>query len=160
MSKRLDILRNSLEKKQACFDSKLSTHFSDVRSANGQPLNDKRNGHVTLNRWEKQNDSLRSLDAGIEVTKNAIEREENKIAFVEAVSEEIPQEILALVTDGTLIQWRKHPNYFFVAGVDKARIIWDLSRKVVAHKYISTIKDKDQWVKFRDVYNKLNAILN
>ncbi|WP_151765452.1 hypothetical protein [Acinetobacter soli] len=157
---RLEILKQSLEKKEKMFDLKLNAHFEDVKSVNGQPLNDKRNGHVTLNRWKRQNDSLHSLNEGIQKTKNAIEREESKIANVQAVSAEIPNEILELVECGTLMQWRKHPNFFFVVGVDKARIFWDFKRNVVAHRYISEIKDKEQWAKFRDVYNGLNKVLN
>ena len=76
------------------------------------------------------------------------------------VSSEIPKAIMDLVEQGTLTQWRKHPNFFFVVGVDKARILWDFDRKVVAHRYISAIKDKGQWALFRDVYNRLNAQLN
>ncbi|WP_151869832.1 hypothetical protein [Acinetobacter sp. TUM15509] len=157
---RLEILKKSLEKKESLFSAKLESHFADVKSANGQPLNDKRNGFVTLNRWESQNESLRNLNQSIDKTKNAIEREESKIAYVEAVSSEIPKAIMDLVEQGTLTQWRKHPNFFFVVGVDKARILWDFDRKVVAHRYISAIKDKGQWALFRDVYNSLNAQLN
>ena len=76
---RLEILENSLIKKQEKFDTKLSEHFADVKSANGQPLNDKRNGHVTLNRWEKQNASLLNCEKEIEKTKEAIEKEKRKI---------------------------------------------------------------------------------
>lgn len=157
---RLEILKQSLEKKEKAFDLKLNAHFDDVKSANGQPLNDKRNGHVTLDRWERQNNSLRSLDEGIQKTKNAIEKEESKIAYVELINQEVPQEILDLVANGKLVQWRKHPTIFFVKGVDKARIVWDTKRNVVAHRYISDIKDKEQWAKFRDVYNALNKVLN
>ena len=57
---RLDILRSSLQKKETKFNDMLDNHFNDVKSANGQPLNDKRNGRQTLNRWEKQNNSLRN----------------------------------------------------------------------------------------------------
>lgn len=71
---RLDILKASLEKKQAKFDKKLDEHFADVRSANGQPLNDKRNGYSTMRRWDKQNDSLSNLQKEIEKTKSAINR--------------------------------------------------------------------------------------
>ncbi|TPS05799.1 hypothetical protein FJV14_00060 [Acinetobacter baumannii] len=158
--KRLDILKQSLEKKEALFNTKLVTHYDDVKSANGQPLNDKRNGFATMNRWEKQNDSLRNLNKSIEKTKSAIDREESKQEYVEYVSSEIPKEIMELVEKGTLIQWRKHPNFFFVVGVNKARILWDFDRKVVAHRYISEIKDKGQWALFRDVYNSLSSQLN
>ncbi|WP_368568149.1 hypothetical protein [Acinetobacter nosocomialis] len=157
---RLEILKQSLEKKEKAFDLKLNAHFDDVKSANGQPLNDKRNGYVTLDRWERQNNSLGSLNEGIQKTKDAIEREELKIALVNQTNKDIPKEILDLVANGELIQWRKHPTFFFVKGVDKARIFWDPKRNVVAHRYISEIKDKEQWAKFRDIYNALNKVLN
>ncbi|RZF53659.1 hypothetical protein EXE30_06705 [Acinetobacter halotolerans] len=157
---RLEVLKKSLEKKEILFNEKLVNHFADVKSANGQPLNDKRNGGVTLDRWDKQNESLRNLKQSVEKTKSAIEREESKIAYVEALSSEIPKEIMDLVEKGILTQWRKNPNFFFVVGVEKARIVWDLKKKVVAHRYIREIKDKAQWALFRDVYNRLNAQLN
>lgn len=75
---RLDILKASLEKKQAKFDRKLNEHFADVRSANGQPLNDKRNGFSTMKRWDRQNDVLSRMQEDIEKTETAIEREEKK----------------------------------------------------------------------------------
>ena len=40
-SKRLDILNNSLIKKESELNRKLDEHFSSVKEANGQPLNDK-----------------------------------------------------------------------------------------------------------------------
>ncbi|OSI07419.1 Uncharacterised protein [Neisseria animaloris] len=52
-SKRMEVLQQSLTKKQTAFDNKLQAHFDDVQSANGQPLNDKRNGQATMNRWKK-----------------------------------------------------------------------------------------------------------
>ena len=78
-SRRLEILHQSLAKKQAAFDKRLQNHFDDVLSANGQPLNDKRNGQATLNRWERQNDGLRTADKEIEKTQRAIEREQAAI---------------------------------------------------------------------------------
>jgi len=159
MTARLEILRNSLDKKQAEFDEKLADHFSTVKAANGQPLNDKRNGRSTLDRWERQNDSLRSLDSGIQKTRDAIEREESKVALVSLANETTPSEILALVADGVLLQWRKHPNTFFVADVEKARIVWDSDKKVVAHRYVSEIKDRDQHRKFAQVFNGLKTAL-
>lgn len=47
---RLEILKNSLAKKQAAFDAAFTEHTDDVKSANGQPLNDKRNGAATFKR--------------------------------------------------------------------------------------------------------------
>lgn len=71
-SRRMEILQQSLAKKQAAFDIRLQNHFDDVLSANGQPLNDKRNGQATLNRWERQNDGLRTANKEIEKTQRAM----------------------------------------------------------------------------------------
>ena len=63
-SARLKMLEQSLKKKEDAFDSKLNSHIDDVKSANGQPLNDKSNGSNTQRRWERQNDALRNLKEG------------------------------------------------------------------------------------------------
>ena len=159
-TKKLEILKQSLVKKENQFDQKLDQHFATVNQANGQPLNDKRNGQATLNKWDKQNASLRTLKDGIEKTKNAIEFEEGRIAGVNHVNGFIPKEILELVDTGELVQWRKHPHTFFVAGVDKARIVWDEKRKVVAHRYAYQITEQEQRSKFVKIYNPLNSLLN
>ena len=57
-TKRLEILEESLKKKQQLFDRRLQNHFDTVKQTNGQPLNDKRNGHATLDKWDRQNESL------------------------------------------------------------------------------------------------------
>ena len=160
MSKRLEILKNSLAKKEQLLNAKFDEHFATVKQANGQPLNDKRNGQATLNKWERQSDGIRTLQKSIETTKNAIEIEEMKIAQVNHINGFIPAEILKLVESGDLIQWRKHPHTFFVPGVDKARIVWDEKRKVVAHKFVSAITVQEQRTKFVRTYNPLNALLN
>ncbi len=154
-TKRLIILENSLEKKKKQFNDKLQNHIDTVKQANGQPLNDKRNGQATLNKWERQNDSLRNLQESIAKTENAIEFEKGKIIECESVKNSLPDAILEMMVNGTLIQWRKHPNTFFVNGVDKARIVWDNKKKVVAHKYSKQITDKDQWKLFAKTYNEL-----
>lgn len=124
-------------------------------------MNDKgKRGQATLNKWERQNDALRTLQKSIETTKNAIEAEKSKIAGIENANEITPKEILALVESGDLVQWRKHPNTFFVSGVDKARIVWDEKKKVVAHKYITQVTEPEQRSKFAKIYNGLNAVLN
>ncbi|MDA3614741.1 hypothetical protein [Polluticaenibacter yanchengensis] len=160
MSKRLEILKQSLIKKEAQLSNRISAHFDTVKQANGQPLNDKRNGRATLNKWEKQNDAIRNLMTSIDKTKNAIDAEESKIACVNRVNSFIPVEIKALVESGDLIQWRKHPHTFFVDGVDKARIVWLEKKKQVAHKFTSQIGDKEQLSKFAKVYNALFKSLN
>lgn len=155
-SPRLRVLEESLAKKQAQFDGRLAQHFADVRSANGQPLNDKRNGAATLNKWDRKNGALRSLQQGIEVTERAIEREQATQARMASV--ELPEAIAQAIKDGRLVQWRKHPTTFFVAGVDKARIVL-LPDGRVAHRYASSIKDAAQHKKFAKVYNGLSAAI-
>lgn len=160
MSKRLEILENSLKKKRQLFDEKLQNHFDTVKQANGQPLNDKRNGRATLARWDRQNDHLRRLDKSIRKTQDAIEREECTIRHVEKTTAELPDSIRALIASGELIQWRKHPNICFVAGVEKARIGWDEKKKVVYHKFYGQIQDEKQRKTFANVYNTLYKQLN
>ena len=158
---RLDILRASLQKKEAKFNDMLDNHFNDVKSTNGQPLNDKRNGQQTFNRWEKQNNALRNQKKEIEKTENAIFHEENKVANIEIAKDNFPKEIQSLIDDGTLKQWSKHPYILFVDGVEKARIGWDKKKKTVYHKFTREITDKDQYKKFAKIYNELfNAINN
>lgn len=154
-SPRLLILRQSLEKKEKEQSRKLDEHFADVKRANGQPLNDKRNGAVTLNRWEKQNKSLRNQEESIERTKAAIEREEMKINHVESV--DLPQAIRDAIDAGEITQWRKHPRMFFVVGVDRGRIAWDEKTKTLGHRYLSDVP-KEQYPIFRDAYNKLRRL--
>lgn len=158
--RRLEILKVSLQRKQEKFNNKLSEHFADVKSANGQPLNDKRCGKSTMRRWDRQNNALNNLQDEIAKTKKAIEREESKINGVEYITSFLPAEIVSLIEDGTLIQWRKYPHIFFVNGVDRARIIWDLKKKQVAHKFTSSLQDKEQYKKFAKVYNSLACKLN
>jgi hypothetical protein len=160
MSNRLSVLKNSLAKKEALFEQKLEIHFDTVKQANGQPLNDKRNGAATLRKWDRQNDALHNLKESIQKTKDAIEWEEGTIRVVADANEVTPPQILSLVESGILQQWRKHPNTFFVTGVEKARIVWDNKKKVVAYKYLSAITDKDQRAKFAEIYNSLFQELN
>lgn len=157
---RLDILKASLEKKQAKFNRKLNEHFADVKSTNGQPLNDKRNGFATMKRWDRQNDALSRMQKEIEKTQTAIEREESRTRCIDRNKNSMPEEIQELIDNGTLKQWGKYPHIMFVEGVDKARIIWDSKKKMVMHKFVSSITDPEQRKKFAQVYNSLNASIN
>lgn len=157
---RLDILKSSLEKKEAKFREKLDAHISDVNRADGQPVNDKRNGRTTLSRWERQNASLRAMDEDIERTKEAIGDEENKQKVITRVKDGMPKIITDLIEDGTLKQWGKYPNIMFVEGVDKARIIWDAKKQKVMHKFYSSVTDPEQRRKFAGVYNLLHHEIN
>ena len=157
MSKRLEILKNSLEKKKKSFDDKLKNHFETVKESNGQPLNDKRNGASTKKRWEQQNEALRKLQESIKLTENAIEKEEYKIVEVNAIN--LPIEIKELIDKGILKQWRKHPTYFFVEGVERARIILQ-KNGTIAYKYVNNIDNKEHHKIFAQVYNNLAKLLN
>lgn len=157
MSKRLKILETSLEKKVRELDLKFDNHFADVRRANGQPLNDKRNGRVTMDRWDRQSAGIRKQMEEIERTERAICTERSKILESEFALDDVPQAISDLVALGKLKQWRKHPTVFFVEGVDKARIQWKDGKLV--HRYSSHITCKEQWAIFRDIFNGLNKAL-
>jgi len=158
-TKRLHILQESLRKKEEAFDAFLHHHMETVAQANGQPLNDKRNGAKTLHLWYGQNEALRTLNAGIEKTKMAIEREQSKINYVANVNQDLPQPILDLLADGTLQQWCKYPNRFFVSGVKKGRIIWDMKKKELMYSFYGQIQEEEQRARFRETYNTLRATL-
>lgn len=153
--KRLEILEKSLVKKKELLDNKFKEHFETVKQANGQPLNDKRNGQATLNKWERQGNAIRNLEESIEKTERAIELEKYKIADVEGAKETFPQCILDMIESGQLIQWRKHPNTFFVKGVDKARIVWDDKKKLIFTRYKESITDQYVWKIFATTFNTL-----
>lgn len=153
MSRRLEILKASLAKKQTLFDQRLQQHFDTVKEANGQPLNDKRNGRTTLNKWDKQSDALRSLESSIQRTKDAIENEEMKIALAESV--DIPDFMQKAIEEGLIIQWRKHPRFFFVNGVKHGRIVLNEETGTIGYRYLNRVS-KEEYPTFRDVFNKLN----
>lgn len=150
-SNRLHILEASLRKKEANFEASLAAHFEDVKSANGQPLNDKRNGATTMRRWEKQDNSLRAKKESIEKTKAAIMREKDAIARVEKA--QFPDFMQELIDSEILTIWRKFPSFVFVNGAGKARIRHK-EGKIFASHYQSL--DKEQYALFRNVFNELN----
>ncbi|ASK27157.1 hypothetical protein BG910_04860 [Neisseria chenwenguii] len=154
-SRRMEILQRSLANKQAAFDERLQAHFDDVKSANGQPLNDKRNGQATMNRWERQNDGLRSMQESIEKTQRAIEREQHKIDKVAGTK--IPEYLKPLLESGEISQWRKYPNRFFVKGVEKARIIWFEDKQEFGYSHIQGIPP-EQRLLFKETYGKIRAL--
>ena len=157
---RLKILKSSLKKKEDKLDKKINEHFGDVASANGQPLNDKRNGPATMRRWNRQNNAISNLQKEIDKTKTAIEREEGKRIGMARNKDLMPKEITDLIDNGILTQWGRHPHILFVSGVDKARIIWDNKKRVVMHKFVNSLKDKEQRKIFARVYNSLHEAIN
>lgn len=131
-----------------------------MKRTNGQPLNDKRNGYSTMKRWDKQNDALFKMQKEIERTQTAIEREENRIRCMDRNKNSMPEKIQELIDNGTLKQWGKYPHIMFVEGVDKARMIWDGKKRMIMHKFVSSITDAEQRKKFARIYNSLNAAIN
>lgn len=156
MSKRLEILKQSLVKKNETLNARLNRHFVDVRSTNGQPLNDKRNGPATMSRWDRQSDGIRNQIKEVEKTEQAIEREHGKIVDTDAAYKKMPEYVTALIDAGILKQWRKHPRILFVEGVENARICFDEKTGICSHKYASKIPSQEQFAIFRDVYNGIN----
>ena len=159
-SKRLDILTKSLLKKERKLERLLSNHFKTVKKANGQPLNDKKNGNTTLDKWEKQIDSICRQKASIEKRKAAIEREELKISVVSFWYDKMPAVLTNLIDKGILVQWRKNPRMMFIDGVEKARIVFDGTTGVITHMYVNSIANKEQYAFFRNIYNQINAEQN
>lgn len=155
MSTRIEVLEASLAKKQAKLNELIEAHFSDVKSANGQPLNDKRCGRSTMGRWQKQDAAIARMFEEIAKTENAIGYERDKQRVADNTLANIPAPIVKLVESGTLKQWRKYPHIFFVDGVDKARILWDFKKKQLMNSYLHTVKDRDQFEKFKAVFNGL-----
>jgi hypothetical protein len=129
-----------------------------VKEANGQPLNDKRNGQATLNKWERQGNTLRTIEKGIAKTKCAIEREEGLLLEVAASRKQLPQPILDLLGSGAITQWRRHPNRFFVKDIPKARIVWLPKQKTIGYKFLNAL-DKEQYSAFAKTYNALRMDL-
>lgn len=157
-SKRKTVFESSLRKKEARFDVLMGKHFESVKAANGQPLNDKRNGMRVVAEWDEEMNRLRKQRTEIEKTVNAIDKEENKIASTLMAYEKMPLPIQEMIDTGEVTQWRKHPETMFVPGVDKGRIHYDAKTGILSHRYLSEIV-AEQYPKFRDTFNKMNQAL-
>ena len=160
---RLDILQKSLEKKKVIFQSALDRVLCHQSQTNGQPMNDKRNGGAWFSKRDKLDAAVRTAKSEIEKTERAIERELDKIRAVESAKETLPQCILDAITSGEIIQWRKFPKHFFVAGVEKARFTYNEATKKEAHflthRYAKDIPNNEQFQIFKTVYNKISEKL-
>ena len=146
---KLDRLQISLAKKEALENKLFDRLFEMIRETNGQPMNDKKDGPAYFKKRAKIDDAIRHIQAGIELTKNAIEKENAARFRVSSVA--LPGFLAEMVENGTLIQWRKHPTMFFVKGVDKARIIYDPKSGNVLHKFSSSIPNQEQYDIFKNV---------
>lgn len=149
-TKRLTILESSLAKKEERLNQLISNHFETVKQANGQPLNDKRNGHKTLSLWDSQSDAIRKQQAEIEKTKIAIEKEKSKMANV--ANAEIPEYLRYFLDNGLISQWRRFPNRFFVVGGGRARIIYKDGK--LLYSYLNEVT-QDERAKFVSVVKEI-----
>jgi len=156
MSSRVDILRASLAKKEKKLDALFATYFAAVKAAHGQPLNDKRGGVAVMASWDKLNDRIRAQKKSVERTRAAINRAEDKESGIAIAYRSFPKCLQKLVDDGKVRQWGRHPDTLFVAGVEKARIVWNGAD--VAHRYVAETPD-EQYPLFRDTYNGLRAAI-
>jgi hypothetical protein len=156
--KRIDILKNSLDKKEKKLNERINDLYSDVRRGNGQPMNDKRNGASTMKRWDSKEEGIYNQIDSINRTKEAIERERNKICHVESISEDLPNAIINFINEGKIIQWRKFPNRFFVPNGGKARLIWNLKTKKLQYNLKGCTKE--EYKIFREIANELIRALN
>ena len=160
MSKKLLLLQNSLAKKEAKLEQRFAEHFEDVKSANGQPLNDKRNGISTINRWERQNQAIINLQKSIEKTKKAIEIEETKIWDVDLTKDVLPQIFHDMMASGEIIQWRKHPTRFFIPSIEKTRIVYNPKKKSIGIAFKEyAMTDQETWSKLVKAFNKISKYL-
>lgn len=160
MTKRLEILKKSLEKKTDKFDEKLKERYDLQRLTNGQPMNDKRNGAAFFKKCEQKEESLRSINNEIEKTKKAIEKEEFKIDGCKNTLDGLPDFLNDFLTSGAITQWRKFPNRFFVTGGGKARIIFEADKKTKELKLFHSHYNRENCTQeegqiFKNVYNEI-----
>ena len=152
---RTDVLKASLEKKEAKLNDLFENQFSHWKKTNGQPMNDKKSGASHFKKSDKNDDAIRNQLAEIEKTKKAIEKEAVKVEQSERVKNSLPSSIVELLDSGKITQWRKFPDTFFVKGVDKGRLQY--KNGVLSNRYYKDIPTQEQKAIFKDLYNTLNG---
>ena len=152
---RTDVLKASLEKKEAKLNDLFENQFSHWKQTNGQPMNDKRSGASHFKKSDKNDDAIRNQLAEIEKTKKAIEKEAVKVEQSKFVKNSLPPSIVELLDSGKITQWRKFPDTFFVKGVDKGR--FQYKDGVLSNRYYRDIPTQEQKAIFKDLYNTLNG---
>lgn len=162
-SKRLEILKASLDKKKADFSQRWSAHRKEVAGRQGQPFHMYKKGEAdTRKRFGKEMDILSDLNKSIEKTERAIEKEAQKIKATEEQKALFPPPILEFIERGDVIQWRKYPRIMFVPGVDKARIVYDNDKTALTVAFFRTLQatgDTAAIEKFKAVAKAMDAAL-
>jgi len=159
-TKRLEILNNSLTKKQKIFNDLFITYTEEVKKAQGEPLRGHRRGNKILNTWEKTAQRLTIKLKEIKKTQRAIDRETYKGKKKEKALIKHQPHIKKMIEDGILSVWRKHERIAFVVGVDRARIYFEEVDSVYyleGHKFYNQIECQEQKEKFKTIYNDIRA---
>ena len=159
-TKRLEILNNSLAKKQKIFNDLFIAHTEEVKKAQGEPLRCNRRGNKILNTWEKTAQRLTIKLKEIKKTQRAIDREKYKSQKKEKALMKHQPHIKKMIEDGILSIWRKHERIAFVVGVDRARIYFEEVDGVYyleGHKFYNQIECQEQKEKFKTIYNDIRA---
>lgn len=159
-TKRLEILNNSLTKKQKIFNDLFIAHTEEVKKAQGEPLRGHRRGNKILKTWEKTAQRLTIKLKEIKKTQRAIDREKYKGKKKEKALMKHQPHIKKMIEDGILSVWRKHERIAFVVGVDRARIYFeeiDSVYYIEKHKFYNEIECPEQKEKFKNIYNDIRA---
>jgi len=127
-----DLLQKQIDKL-----AEMEQQFLDLLGENplighgGTPFVDNAHGRMQRKRFDKYQDSLRSLNAKIEEQKEKIERTKSRNAFRSTVTKKsakfteknpIHPYLLELAEQGKVKQWVRNPHIFFVAGLDKVAL--------------------------------------
>lgn len=124
-TKRLEILNNSLTKKEKIFNDLFITYTEEVKKAQGEPLRGHGRGNQILKRWDKTARRITLKLKDIEKTQRAIDREAYLSRNKEKALMKHQPHIKKMIEQGVLNVWRKHERVVFVVGVEKARIYFE-----------------------------------
>lgn len=167
--KRREILEKSLEKKRTIFNDRFRSHWDYTVGLQGEPIGGPRaQDRAIRNRLEREDRALRRMSEEVKKTERALAREERKEIDTANAYDALPEPLRAAIDAGLIVQWRRHPNTFFVPGVEKGRLAWipesaknakSALRGTLVARYAHQIPDQAQYAAFRDVANALWAAL-
>jgi hypothetical protein len=156
---REQVLVDSLARKQQQFDNRFAVHFDEATARQGQPWHDNAKDRSARKRLDRQDAALHTLKESIQKTEDALARERRKVAAVERTAAILPAAILEALESGTLSQWRRHPTTFFVHGVERARLVWDVDRQQLTTRYLGELKEETARARFLEVARALDRAI-
>lgn len=109
-------------------------------------------------RYKRHESTLSLIEERVQRVKNTI----NAIKQDNTHDSELPECIVSFLDSGVINKWKNQNNVFEVVGVPNGLLILqdDINNPVI-HKRFNRIKDKDQRVRFAQVYTDLKiAIIN